>query len=387
MAERLGNLGYLALKKESTKGTPVTPDTYAPLYEESLTTNLNLDEDTPVVGNKLARYQVLPGLRDHQGEITVLAEPNTAARFLDMLFYKSATAGSNPYTHTFTLDNTNNPNAYTIDIAKGQAVFRYMGVEASQIGIDFDENKMLFKITVSALKSFTVREIASVDTLALTLTTAYDPSPTTGLVAGDLIRIYKANGTVVDTTVTSVDSGTVVTVGSATGVAGGDTIALRPATPSFTVVTPFMWGRTEFRFAATAADALTAAQTQVEDGSAWTAKHMFEDNAGAKRSGSFDPAALVRTLGDVEFSAKMFFDTLDEYNRFLAITKRSCVVRHFSGTAHELRITLNNLKATENTPPVKSGEIIYADIKYVPTYDASDAQGFDVKVINAISSI
>lgn len=387
MPERLGNIGYLALKKEASKGAAVTPDVYVPLYEENIITNLNLDEDTPIIGNRTARYQTLMGMREHKGDFTVMAEPNTAARLFDMLLYKSGTTGSNPYTHNFTLDNSNNPNAYTIDIARGQIVHRFIGAEASQITPDFDKNKMRLKISVSALSNFSVREIASVSTNTLTLTTSYDPNPTDGLVVGDLVRIFKANGTTVDTTVSSITNGTVVVVGSATGVAQGDLIALRPATPSFTLVTPFMWARTEFRFGATASAALSASQTRLEDGSVWTVKNMFEDDGGAKRSGDFDPAALVRTLGDVEFTTKQYFDTADDLNRFLSVTKRACVVRHFSETGYELRVTINNLRAKELKPPVKSGEIIYQEITWVPNYDTSDAQMFDVKVINAISSI
>lgn len=387
MAERLSNIGYFAMKKESTKGTAVTPNTYVPLYEESIFNNLNLNLDTPILGNKVATYQALMGQRDHKGEVTVIAEPNTAARFFDMLLTKGSTTGANPYTHPFTLDNSTNPNAYTVDIQRGQIVFRFIGAEASQIGIDFDDNKMLFKVAISALKSFSIREIASVSTNTLTLTTNYDPSPTDGLVTSDLVRIFKADGSVVDTTVSSIGSGTQVTVGSASGVAGGDFVALRAATPSSTTVTPFLWARSEFRFGSTASGALSATQTRVEQGSAWTVKHMFEDEAGAKRSGAFDPAALVRTLGDVEFNTKIFFDTPDEFNRFLSLTKRACVVRHFSETGYELRLTMNNLKVKENNPPVKSGEIVYQEITYVPTYDTSDGQAFSATVINAISSI
>ena len=386
MAERIGNVGYLGMKKESTRGTAVIPDVYAPLYEETVLTNLNVDEDSPIIGSKITRFQVIMGQREHKGDVTILAEPNTAARFFDMLLYKSGTTGSNPYTHSFALNNTNNPNSYTVDIARGEIVHRFIGTEASQIGIDFDKNKMKFKISLSALKSFSVREIASVSTNVLTLTTAYDPTPTDGLVAGDLVRLFKADGSTVDTTVSSLTS-TTVTVGSATGVATGDLIALRRATPSFTIVTPYLWARTQFCFGATAAAALSASQTRLEDGSTWTVKNMFEDDAGAKRSGAFDPAALVRTLGDVEFTTKQYFDTADDLNRFLSLTKRACVIRHYSESGYELRLTLNNIKAKELSSPIKSGEIIYQEITWLPSYDSVDGQAFDVKVINAISSI
>src|SRR5689334_18051380 len=127
MGEQLGNIGYFAMKKETTKGTAVTPNVFVPLFEENLNSNLNVDGSTPIMGNKFARYQTLPGMRDHKGDVTVMAEPNTIARFFDMLLTKSSTSGSGPYTHNFVLSAVTNPNSYTIDICRGQIVIRYIG--------------------------------------------------------------------------------------------------------------------------------------------------------------------------------------------------------------------------------------------------------------------
>ena len=101
MAEQLGNLGYLKIKKESTKGTPVIPDTGIPIFSESLNININLEDIDPIVGIKSARYAVLKGQRDYSGEVSAIGDPNVAGYFLDMLFTKGTTTGAGPYTHTF----------------------------------------------------------------------------------------------------------------------------------------------------------------------------------------------------------------------------------------------------------------------------------------------
>src|SRR5689334_6035648 len=133
MAERLSDLGYLAIAKETTKGTPAAvPTIYVPLYNESMKINQNNVVDTPILAQKYTKYHVLPGMRDYQGNVEIMAEPNTAAFFFDMLLNKTGTTGANPYTHSFAL-NATNPNSYTVDIARGNVVFRYMGVEASEI--------------------------------------------------------------------------------------------------------------------------------------------------------------------------------------------------------------------------------------------------------------
>lgn len=388
MATRLANLGYLALKKETTKGTAVIPNVYVPLYSESFNTMVNLDADNPIAGNKAAIFQHIQGVRHHMGDVQVLAEPTTAGYILDMLLKKGSTTDANPlYTHPFML-SSDDPNSYTVDICKGQVVYRFIGVEAYELSNEYDENKMLFNLSLSARKSFIAREVASLSTDTITFKTNYDPTPTAGLVVGDIMRLYLAAGTTLDLTIESVDSATEVTfTATPTGAADGDIITLRPATPSFSLVTPFQWARTEFRFGLTAGAALSATHTPLQPGSQFTIQHNLEENEGAKRSGSYDPAELVRAQGDAELNVKVRFDTPEDMNRFLTNTKRACVIRMFSGTSHELRVTLNNLKFSENPVELNTGEIVYAEGPMKPQYDTSDAQLFDVKVLNGVATI
>ena len=390
MAEKLANLGYMALSKETTKGTIASvPGIYLPIFDESLLTDVALDDQNLIAGNKVMRFQTNLGMRKHQGDVTVLAEPTTAAYILDMILKKgSTTGGADPYTHPLTLDPDTNPNAYTVDIAKGGVVNRFLGVEASELSHEYDENKMLFKLKVSALKSYIVREIDSTASDTVTLKTDYDPTPTAGLITGDIMRIYDVSaGTSQDLTILTVDNATDVTFTTTPStVADGDLLYIRTATPSFSILPAFTWARTEFRFGVDASTALSASQLRLEKGSKWLIKHSFEAEEGAQRSGSFDPAVLARVQGDAELEAKVFFDIPEDMNRFLTNQKRACVVRMFSGSDHELRITLNNLRMSENPTPLKTSEIIYSESKYLAAYDTSDGQGFSVTLLNALAT-
>ena len=393
MAERLANFGYLGLVKEVTKGTALTPTDFVPLYKENMSTEWNLVDDNPIAGNKWARYQVLPGMRAHKGDFEVMAEPNTTARFVDMLLTKGTTTGAGPFTHPFTLSSATNPNSYTVDVSSGNQVFRFYGVEASKLTPTWDKTEMHLNVTVSALGSFMGRTIATVTTTTLTLDTTYDPAPNKGLVTGDLVRIYKsATGATLDTTIATVaGDGITVTLGaSAAAFAAGDTITLRPATPTYTNLVPFLWPKTQFCFGATASAALSAVQTRLESGSNWEIVHKFEADSGAERSGAFDPAALVRTQGDATFKIKKFFDTPEDVQQFLSIAKNSCVIRHYSGATnqYELRVTLNDLRIKMGVDPkADTGKILYADIEYSPVYSQTDAQAVDVKMLNNLSAI
>lgn len=390
MAERVASIGYAAIKKQTAAGTAVTPNVYTPYYKQSMVTDIHLIEDNPIVGNKFKGYQALQGMRSHNGSITVMAEPNTAAYWLDMLLTRSSTTGSGPYTHVFGLSTTTDPNFYTLDLSLGSQVVRFWGIGASKITPIFQDGEMQFEIDLSGLGSFYGREIASVSGTTVTLKTDYDPSPTTGLVASDLIKLTTVDGaTSTNFTVSSITNGTTLEVSaSAAAFAAGDMLLLRPATPSYTLKTPFLWQRTEFRFGAAASAALSATQTRLEEGTEVVLMHDFEDSDGAKRSGAFDPAALVRTLGDASFKVKKYFDLPAEIKEWNAIIKKACVIRSFSeGSTYELRITLNNLRQMSNDTQTEAGEVIYQETEYATLHDTSDGQGMSVTVLNNVSSI
>lgn len=391
--EHIGNIGYFALKKQTDPNTPNIPDDYVPLYAESIKTDGHLQEQDPITGQKFGTYNVLPGQRDHMGSVTIMAEPNTIAKVHDMLLSKGSTTGSGPYTQPYTLSTLVNPNSYTVDISTGNLVKRYWGVGASSISPDFQNNEIRAKIDISALGSFLGREIASITTTTLVLTTTYDPTPNKGLVVGDLVRVYKsATGATLDTTIATVNAdGVTITLGdSAAAFATGDMIYLRPATPSFTLLTPFLWSNTEFRFGATATAALSATQTQLDSGTSFEIAHDFAKKEGEKRSGGLDPASLVRALGAAKFNIKKFFDGPEDVQLFNALAKRAVVIRMFSGNTrqYEWRVTFNNIKTPNPVATIKNGgEINYSEFDYVVQYDPTDGQALDVKVINGLSTI
>lgn len=392
--EQNAAVGYAAIKKESVVGTPVIPTVYVPYYKQNIMTDIHLMEDSPVYGNRFKRLQHLKGSRSHGGQLTTMAEPDTAGYLLDMLLNKSATSGSDPYTHTFGLSNTTLPNSYTLDISLGSQVARFWGVQASNINIAWEDEKMQFELDVSGLGSFYGREIASISTNVITLKTEYDDAPTTGLVATDLVQIQKADGTVVNTTVSSITATTVTVASGGSGVAAGDMLVLRPATPSFSNKRPFLWGLTRFFFDDTLAAAVTASgtasnQTRLEPGTELSLAWEFEDDEGSKRSGGFDPASLIRTVGDYKLKVKQFFYKATEIKRWNAISKRAMVMRSYSGSTnqYELQVHLNNMNLLTAPPESESNATIYSEQEFGGNYDTTDGKAMEAKVINSVATI
>jgi hypothetical protein len=464
MTERLSNLGYFGLVKEVTKGVPLTPTDWVPLYNETMDTQGNFIDQNPIFGQKYEIYNTLQGQRSHKGDVTLLAEPNTTARLMDMLLTKTSSATTYTFTvtsanatvgatytnngitftvsatiaaqttlvttatgaptasgvltkatgtgdatitysafvagtttHLFGLSNTQNPNSYTVDVSSGNVVARYYGVEASKLSPTWNNNELQWKLTISALGSFQTRTLATVATTTLTLDTAYDPVPNKGLVVGDLVRIYKsATGATLDTTIATVNvDGITVTLGaSAAAFAAGDTIALRPATVTYNLLPSFLWAKNYWGFGATAAAALTNAtstlQTRVEQGSNFDIMHDFESDDGADRSGSFDPAALVRTTGKLACTVKKAFDTTEDLAAFNNLTKSAIVISHKAGTTnqYEFRVTANHIKTDGQIfGNLKNGEIQYENLTVHPIYDQTDSQGMGFSVTNAITTL
>jgi len=458
--EWVGNLGYVALVTESTPGTAVTPTVFTLIDEESLNTNYNLEDQEPIFGNPAQTFQVLPGLRDHKGDISMVAEPNTAAEVFDMFLTRgtvtqaytftvssaNATVGAtytnNSVTFTvvatissattllmtssgapatsgtltkasgtgdstitfsaatnttdtwpFTLSSSTIPNSKTVDISTGNVVKRFVGVQCSKIAMSQSKNQLMLKCSVSALGSFEGANVTSVSgsgPYTVVLDSTYDPNLTGKLVVGDLIRFYKSGSATVDATVASITNGnTITTTTNVSSFSSGGFMYLRPQTVSFSLLNPFLWSNTQFCFGATASAALSATQTRLEQGSTWELDYGFESDSGSQRSGSADPASLVRMLGKANLDVKHFFDTPDDTINFTDLTKTACVVRHFAGSSnqYEMRITINHLVTPNPTPNIKSKAVNYSDIKYSTQYDTGDSQMFSVSVINGTSSI
>lgn len=389
------NSGYVALAAEVTPGVPVRPIAhYVPLTDESMTTELNANTELHVFGSKAARLMTTPGMRSHGGDLTVLAEPNSTALFFSGLFPRTGITanGDGTFTWEFNSKDFAPTSTFTIDVSKGISVTRFAGAEFGEISPSWKDGRQSWKVKTSALKSFTGAVVASVAGAVVTLEVAPNKmKPTELLAVGDTIGILKADNSTVTGTVSSKTDAT-VTLGTApAGVAAGDVLHLRPQPSVVLEDQPaFLWGRTEFCMGATAAAALAATHTPVEDGSEYVLQHPFEDDKGTQSSGSFDPGMLVRSKSiDATLKIKNYFADDRAAARYDRIAKSSIVVRSFSTDGQEFRLTLNNLACTKggDKPLLKVDEALFYEREYVPNYDRTDGQMLDIKVICKLSGL
>lgn len=388
MAETLFNLGYVGFAVEPTPGVAAIPTDYGQAYDSSLTTARNFEQLAPAAGNVYGTQQVVAGLRDHTGDMTLIFEPNTAEKVVNMMLLVSAKTGSDPYTSTGTLSPAT-PKTYTIDVSSGTHVQRYFGCQVSKLSPEFGSNEVKLKPTISAIGSFNGREIASIagtTPYVITLKTDYDPAPATGIVVGDIMQVQQAAGTTINFTVSAVTATTISTTTNVAAAAAADFVYIRPASPSFAMLPPILWSNTQFCFGATASAALAATQTQVDPSSKWELTYDFKDNKGEHRSGSQDPATLLRKPAMASLTIKKAFFKSDDVEKYNNMAKTACVVRHFvyfNSKVYEFRVTLNNLTTDSPLPKYKAGEINYSEIKYIAKQDTGDGQAFSVTMINS----
>lgn len=393
--ETLFNKGYVGGVVEATPGVALTPTDYFQVYDINLKTQRNFGKLAPAAGNLYNTQMVVPGLRDHTGDGTFVFEPNTAEKLFNMCLAVSGKTGSGPYTSTATLGT---PKTYTIDIYDGSAtVQRYFGCQIEKLSTSVNENEIQIKPTISALGSFAGRVATGVtgsSPYVIALDTTYDPAPATGIVVGDKMQYIAAAGTVTAFTVSAVTSTTISTTTSVTFTAG-DTVALAPQTPSFTMLPqPALWTNTVFGTGATASAALTNAtianQLRVEPGSTWEISFPFKDNKGEHRSGGQDPATLLRKPAEVSLTIKKFWQGTADVAAFNSMTKSAWVIRHFcynGGSTYEVRVTINNTTTDDPLPQYKAGEINYSEMKYVPKFDTGDGQAFSVTIVNGNATL
>lgn len=476
----VGNYGYCAFATETTPGTAVTPSVFTLLENETMTTSGNLIDQTPIAGIPLQTYQVVRGLRNHKGDIEIVAEPNTASELVDSIlvqstltpytftissatveagatytnngqtFYVAAsiTSGTTlltwgtgtpgasgtltlstnlttgtglpatitfsaksatsqpPYGYNFAISGTSIPHSKTMDISMGAMVKRFVGVQSSKLSPSYNSNgEITLKATLSALASFQGGVIASVSgsgPTTITIDLSYGtPALNTLLTTNDTLTVYHPAATSYDTgtvivsasTVTAVTATTVTISGNASTAVAGDMFYLAPQTVSFSLLNPFLWGNTQFCFGSNVANALVNTQTPVEQGSSCEINWAFEKDTGSPRSGSFDPAALIRTVASSSLTVKKYYDQPDDVVNFNQLNKTACVVRHFAyggadqATTYELRFTYNHLVTDDPMAKLKSKDVNYETIKYKTQYDSVDAAEFSVQVINGLSSI
>lgn len=238
-------LGHLMLKKETTAGTVVYPDTALELLSEDLVVNWDHTPANTIAGNRSMNLRPIKNrIEPIEGTIEMLVEPNEFGHILTGLFGEatdSILSASESYQHDFEPSNT--LKTYTLDIkmAGEDYVTRYFGVRIASCEMSLDENKLKVSISVMAQRAFTNARV----TTAASSGTALTLDQTSGLTASDTLILLDADApstALAELTVTSVTNETTLVVSEISVQLAVDDIAvIKAQTPTYDLSDELIW--------------------------------------------------------------------------------------------------------------------------------------------------
>ena len=389
----LSDKSYLALKPETTEGTPVIPSIFCPLISESVKTILNYDADRRMKGNEFKSDDLLKGSRKHEGDIVVLADADNLAHFFNMTLKKGVSTGSaTGYTHPFTIGD---PKSYTIEIQKGPYAQRYFGVKVDQLKGEFVDQKLQITASIKATGQFSVGKLntaLSGEVTSLKLSHDYDSRPNSGLVVGDIICVQLDNGTYQNITLTDVnaDGETLGFESASITAASGNNIYLKAQTPSYTSLSnPLLQGNTLVGIAATSALADTAAASKATATPLYQFSFVVKNNLlDGQATGSQSPIKLLPQTREAQLSIGRLFEDVGQHVAWLNSVKQALTLSSngdvISGgsTKENFTIKFHKIKPITNDEPLEVGSLIMDNQEMEVLYDTADAVAINVSIIN-----
>lgn len=389
MAQYLADNAYLAIKPETTAGVAVVPTVFVPLVSESIKTVVNHSADQRMKGINWKANGLLRGFRTHEGEITVLGDPDTLGHFLNMTFLKGSTTGdADGYTHPFTVGT---PDTYTIEIKKGDHVVRYFGVMIDELKLEFADGQLQITASIRAQGQFSVASLGvatSGSVTSMVLDDEYDIAPNRGLASGDKLDV---DGTEVTLSGAPNSDGITLAITSVSLTkSAGVTVKLKPQTVSLaTLQDPFYLGNILAGFGVDESAATTAAAqataTPIFDVSIIFRNNLFYQNG----SNRIDPVVIAPRTREASLQLKQLFSNADQRKAWLNRSKQA-ITFLFKGkfiksdfTTQELfTLKMHNVKLLENENPLKVGEFIMDEQNFEVLYDNSDAKALTMSLVN-----
>lgn len=114
MTKFIGRRGILGVAKETVRGTPVTPAYWIPNAKMTFADDIESANENQGLGNIADQDSFFVTFRVGQGAVDAqLYDRGLGYLLMSLLGAVPVTAGSNPYTHTFTLSQTNTAQSLT----------------------------------------------------------------------------------------------------------------------------------------------------------------------------------------------------------------------------------------------------------------------------------
>lgn len=389
-------LGYLALKKEATRGVAVKPTNFVRHKGGGITYNQEIIANNPIQNTRHNAINAVKGKVTTDGEYSLDMDLREIGYWLyAVLGTVGVTNSAGVYTHTFS--QAKKLPSFSLEQCKGDGsdtdyeVSRAFGVLCDSLEISGSDGLLEAKVGLKAIGIF-LKTNAMIN-IAIGAPSTIDVQSTEGLVATDAIKVIETKGTLLteSTTITAITDTDTLTATIATTHTLATTapkIELAAQSPSFpNAPLTASFANCRFRFGDDLTLAASATPENVENWT-FTFENGVEERFGSLRN---SPSKLAEkgSKGTLKFS--QMFETKTLRDAYMDKARRACILTItlediISGTtAYSLNIRMNDLRFTMSKMDTGSDEIFVLELESEIFYNSTDGKALEMVLITGVT--
>lgn len=389
-------LGYLAIKKEATRGTAVKPTNFIRHKGGGITYNQEIIANNPIQNTRHNAINSVKGKITTDGEYSVDMDLREIGYWIyGVMGSVSAVNASGVYTHTFT--QAKKLPSFSMEQLKGDSadtdheVSRAFGVLMDSFELSGSDGLLEVKVGLKALGIFLKTNAKA--NIAIGSPATIDVQSTEGLVATDTIKVIETKGTLLteSTTIAAITDSDTLTANitaAHTLLTTAPKIELAAQSPSFTnAPLTASFAHCRFRFGDDLTVAASATPENVENWT-FTYENGVEERFGSLRN---SPSKLAEkgTKGTLKFS--QMFETKALRDAYMDNVRKACIITItlddiISGTTqYSLNIRLNDLRFTMSKIDTGSDEVFVLELESEIFYNSTDGKALEMVLVTGVA--
>ena len=391
--------GYLAVIKEATPGTALTPTHYLHYKSGDLGHNLDIIKNNPIQAVRHGAITAHPGKKATDGSFEMDLDWKEAGYWLGAaLSFDSSPTDNGDGTYTHDCDPANSLAALTVEQAKGDItgtayeLNRAFGAYVDNFEIGASDGLVSLKVNLKSLGIFQRSLLTADATAGASVDISLDDveglvtTTDTVLISDDSSSESDAIAALSGTNKTI----TIATLGNSYTVAANAKVGLVPKTPSFVAQCLMSFDMVKFQFGADLSAAASAAEENVEDWSfVW--ENNLEERYGSLRR---TPSVIAPKASSGRLKFKRYFESRADRDEYLATTRNAVIitiqdVNTTIGTGTQnpiLALQISDMRYTAYDLPTGTDELYVAEIEGEFFYDATDTRAVRASLTTTIAS-
>lgn len=391
-------LGYLAVKKETTRAVAVKPTNFIRFNEWNIEYNQDLIENNPIQNVRWNAITPVKGKVSSSGSFSIDGDVRDIGYFLMAALgtYAVSTLTTGVYKHTF--NTANKLPSLSLEQLQGDStgddmvVSRAFGVMVDKISLTGSDGIIGFKADVKAHGVFLKANVMADASIGSPATIEVDS--TEWLVVNDAITVAETTGgspSSENTTVAAVTDTDTLTanLAAAKDYSQAPKIELRPQTPSYASAQEvFSFNNAKFQFGTDLTAAASASEENVEN---WTLEYMnnLGERYGSKRK---TPSVIAEKGAAGTFKYTKFFETRTDRDRYLDQTRQACILtlqleKKIGSTAYyySLVIKMSDLRFKAYKMNTGVDSVYVAELETALFYDQTDGKAVLMELTNDVA--